>query len=167
MNIIVQLAACPNTGAHFSPYLNPIAQALPNTQVLCVRVRQTSYAGLFEQVWGTGSLNCAHDAGGVYEKIGRSVAAYERSPEVNPFSSKFDLIWDAAIDAGKDVTQIRCGTGGGGGGIGGGMGCDGMADRFPEPEVDQNRATLAMFPRPQVDNIVAFLKTLSDGYFQR
>ena len=38
---------------------------------------------------------------------------------------------------------------------------------FPPPEVDQNRATLSMFPRPQVDNIVAFLKTLSDGYFER
>jgi len=26
---------------------------------------------------------------------------------------------------------------------------------------------LGMFPRPQVSNIVAFLKTLSDGYFER
>ena len=43
----------------------------------------------------------------------------------------------------------------------------GMHDMFPPPEVDQNRAPLSMFPRPQVDNIVAFLKTLSDGYFQR
>jgi hypothetical protein len=50
---------------------------------------------------------------------------------------------------------------------GGGMGCDGMADMFPPPEVGQNRATLGMFPRPQVDNIVAFLKALSDGYFER
>ena len=37
---------------------------------------------------------------------------------------------------------------------------------FPPPEVDQNRAPLDMFPRPQVDNIVAFLKTLSDGYVE-
>ena len=50
---------------------------------------------------------------------------------------------------------------------GGGMGCEGMQNMFPPPEVDQNRATLGTFPRPQVDNIVAFLKTLSDGYFQR
>ncbi len=105
------------------PYLNPLEQALASAQVLCVKVRQASYAGLFEQVWGAGSLNCAQDAGGVYEKIGRSVAAYERSPEVNPFSSKFDLFWDAAVAAGKDVTQIRCGTGGGG--MGGAMGCPG------------------------------------------
>ena len=54
----------------------------------------------------------------------------------------------------------------GGGGMGGGMDCEGMASMFPPPEVDQNRATLGVFPRPQVDNIVAFLKTLSDGYFE-
>ncbi len=306
------------------PFLNPLEQAIANAQVLCVRVKQADYAGLFEQVWGAGSLNCARNVAGVYEKIGRSVAAYERSEEVNPFSSKFDLFWDAANAAGKDVTLIKCGTGGGGGGgmgcpgggtdpnrwtayrnlgfgdselqglavfndradcsschslepgpagyplftafgydnIGvpknpdnpfydmppawnpdgadwvdyglggylrsagypaeiyetelgkvkvptlrnvdlrpsedfvkayghngyfksledlvffyhwrammdngcmGGMGCGGMADMFPPPEVDQNRATLSMFPMMQIDNIVAFLRTLSDGYSQ-
>jgi hypothetical protein len=48
-----------------------------------------------------------------------------------------------------------------------GMDCENMDTMFPAPEVDQNRATLGMFPRPQVNNIVAFLKTLSDGYFER
>lgn len=313
------------TGAHLG---DPLAeQALANAQVLCVKIRQANYASLFEQVWGAGSLDCARDAAGVYEKIGHSVAAYERSPEVNPFSSKFDLFWDNATAAGKDVTMIMCGTGGmgGGGGMGcpgggtdpnrwtafrnlgltdsdlqslavfntragcsschtleagsagyplftdfgydniglpknpdnpfydmptasnpdgenwvdyglggylksagypaevyetelgkvkvptlrnvdlrptpetvkayghngffksldeivhfyhwrammdagmggGGMGGDGMAGMFPDPELDQNRATLNMFPMMQIDNIVAFLRTLSDGYFQR
>ena len=103
------------------PFLNPLEQAIANAQVLCVRVKQAEYAGLFEEVWGAGSLNCAKDTLGVYEKIGRSVAAYESSPEVNPFSSKFDLFWDNAKAAGKDVTKIKCGMGGGGMG-GGGMG---------------------------------------------
>ena len=112
------------------PFLNPLEQAIANPQVLCVKVKQSEYAGLFQQVWGDGSLNCAKDTLGVYEKISRSVAAYERSAEVNPFSSKFDLFWDNAKAAGKDVTQIKCGTGGGGmggGGMGGGgaMGCPG------------------------------------------
>ena len=106
------------------PFLNPLEQALANAQVLCVRVKQADYANLFKQVWGTGALDCAKDTNGVYEKIGRSVAAYERSAEVNPFSSKFDRFWDNAVAAGKDVTKIKCGTGGGGGG-GGGMGCPG------------------------------------------
>lgn len=77
------------------------------------------------------------------------------------FKSLEDLVffyhWRAMMDSGM------CGGGGmGGGGMGGG--CSGMADMFPPPEVDQNRAELSMFPMPQVDNIVAFLKTLSDGY---
>ncbi len=322
------------------PFLNPLEQAIANAQVLCVKVRQAAYAGLFEEVWGIGSLNCAKDVNGVYEKIGRSVAAYERSEEVNPFTSKFDLFWDKAQAAGKDVTKIQCpgngmgcgmpGMNPGGGGMGrwpnrwtnyrglglsdqeliglamfndpnrancaschslqpgpqsrplftdfgydnlgipknlenpfyampaawnpdgadwvdpglggflksaglpyeselgkhkvptvrnvdlrpsedfmkayghngyfkslddivffyhwraamdngcmnggcdgmgdgcGGMGgCEGMATMFPEPEMDQNRVIMNMFPRMQAENIVAFLKTLSDGYFQK
>jgi cytochrome c peroxidase len=309
------------------PYLNPLEQALADARVLCVKVIKSDYANLFEQVWGAGTLNCAKDVAGVYDKIGRSVAAYERSAEVNPYNSKFDLFWDNALAAGKDVTKIKCGTGGMGGGgamgcpsggtdpnrwtafrglglednelqglavfndpnrakcsschslkagpagyplftdfgydnlgipknpanpfyvmppawnpdganwvdyglggylksagfgvevygtelgkvkvptlrnvdlrpfpefvkayghngyfkslgdivffyhwraamdsgMGGGMG-GGMSDMFPPPEVDQNRAVLSMFPRPQVDNIVTFLKTLNDGYYQK
>ncbi len=56
---------------------------------------------------------------------------------------------------------------GGMGGMRGMGGMGGMANMFPPPEVDQNRASLNMFPGPQMGNIVAFLKTLSDGYFQR
>jgi len=302
------------------PFLNPLEQALPDALALCRRVKQSEYAGLFRKVWGPGSLDCENDVQGVYERIGRSVAAYERSPEVSPFSSKFDLFWDTAIAAGKDVRLIRCGMGGGGGmgcggsgtngwwsyrnlgfsdaelqglavfndpnkancaschslapgsagyplftdfgydnigvpknpanpfyqmsprwnpagenwldyGLGGYLqgagyapevyepqmgkvkvptlrnvdlrpspdlvkayghngyfksldqivqfyhwrammdrcmgGCGGMQDMFPPPEVDQNRAMLNMFPMPQMGNIVAFLQTLSDGYFQR
>lgn len=311
------------------PFLNPLEQAIANQQVLCVKVRNSEYADLFKNVWGRDALDCGKDSTGVYERIGRAVAAYERSQEVNPFTSKFDKFWDNAITNGKDVTMIKCGMGGGGGmggamgcpgggmygwasytnlglseaelqglavfndpnrgncaschtlepgsdgyplftdfgydniGIprnpdnpfysmaaawnpegvgwvdtglggylksigktadvyetemgkfkvptlrnvdlrpsddfvkayghngyfkslddivffyhwrammdngcmgGGGMGCEGMAGMFPPPEVDQNRAELGRFPRPQISNIVLFLKTLSDGYFER
>jgi cytochrome c peroxidase len=83
------------------------------------------------------------------------------------FKSLEDIVffyhWRGMMDNG-----CMGGGGMGGGGMGGGgMGCEGMAGMFPSPEVDQNRATLGVFPMPQLDNIVAFLKTLSDGYFQR
>jgi cytochrome c peroxidase len=54
--------------------------------------------------------------------------------------------------------------GGMGGGMGGGRMCGGA---FPEPEVSQNLATLNHFRCRDQSYIVAFLKTLTDGYFQR
>ncbi len=60
------------------------------------------------------------------------------------------------------------GGGMGGGGMGGGMGGGGMGcSGFPDPEVSQNLATLKLFCMMDQSNIVAFLKTLSDGYFSR
>ena len=69
---------------------------------------------------------------GTYERIARSIAAYERSTEANPFTSKFDVFYDAAVAAGKDITQITAaGIPGGmmGGGVGGGGGCPGISFR--------------------------------------
>ena len=53
-------------------------------------MRDSEYAKLFEQVWGPGSLDCKKDVAGTYECIARSISAYEKSSEVNPFSSKYD-----------------------------------------------------------------------------
>lgn len=72
------------------PFLNPLEQNNPNAEHVCLAVRRASYAPLFEQVWGEGSLDCVKDVSLTYERIARSIAAYERSTEVNPFSSKFD-----------------------------------------------------------------------------
>lgn len=91
------------------PFLNPLEQALSSPEELCAKVGGGVYASLFEQVWGAGSLNCGN-AGLVYEQIGISIAAYERSPEVNPYNSKFDLFWDKARTKRLDVTRIAVGN---------------------------------------------------------
>jgi cytochrome c peroxidase len=78
------------------PFLNPLEQNAPNARYVCLRVRDADYAGLFEEVWGAGSLDCVKDVDGTYERIARSIAAYERSAEVNPFSSRFDRFWDTS-----------------------------------------------------------------------
>jgi cytochrome c peroxidase len=72
------------------PFLNPLEQNNPNARIVCVKVRDSEYAGLFEEVWGPGSLNWTDDVAGTYERIARSISAYETSSEVNPFTSKFD-----------------------------------------------------------------------------
>jgi cytochrome c peroxidase len=72
------------------PFLNPLEQNDPNARLVVIKVRQSSYADLFRQVWGGDSLNWVDDVAGTYERIARSIAAYERSDEVNPFTSKYD-----------------------------------------------------------------------------
>ena len=116
------------------PFLNPLEQAQPGARQVIIRVAHSDYADHFEAVWGTKSLDAVKNVDGSYERIVHSIAAYERSVEVSPFNSKFDLFWDNARAAGKDITRITAagmpagmgGGGMGGGGMGGGMGGGGM-----------------------------------------
>jgi cytochrome c peroxidase len=87
------------------PFLNPLEMALASPEELCSKVKAGAYTALFDQVWGAGALDCAK-AAAVYDQIGKSIAAYERSWEVNPYSSKFDLFWDKAKSKRLDVTKI-------------------------------------------------------------
>jgi len=88
------------------PFLNPLEMGLTSPAELCSKVEAGAYTGLFEQVWGTGSVNCTDGADTVYDQIGLAIAAYERSAEVNPYTSKFDLFWDKAKTKRLDVTKI-------------------------------------------------------------
>jgi cytochrome c peroxidase len=72
------------------PFLNPLEQNNPGAKQVILKVQKSDYADLFEQVWGLGSLDSKDDIEGTYERIGFSIAAYEKSVEVNPFTSKYD-----------------------------------------------------------------------------
>lgn len=71
------------------PFLNPVEHALPDAAALVNKVCASTYQGLFKQVWGQGACDPAK-VELAYDNIGRAVAAYEDSPEVNAFSSKLD-----------------------------------------------------------------------------
>ncbi len=88
------------------PFLNPLEQNMADEGSVVAAVRKSDYAGLFEQVWGKGSLSADADTARTYERIARAIAAYERSSEVNPFSSRFDDFWRAAKAQGLDVTSL-------------------------------------------------------------
>jgi cytochrome c peroxidase len=90
------------------PFLNPVEQNMPSKQAVCEAVAKSKYAGMFAVVWGPGSLDCS-EAGvaATYEKIALSIAAYEGSPEVNRFDSKFDLYWQTCLAAGN--SEEECG----------------------------------------------------------
>ena len=66
------------------PFLNPKEQALPDAAAVVGLVQASSYADLFAEQCPGG------DTQELYDCIGRAIAAYERSPEVSPFTSKYD-----------------------------------------------------------------------------
>ncbi len=95
------------------PFLNPVEQALPDSACVVYRVCTSGYPVSFEDVWGAGACDidwpsdmgtvCATEGSTValssedraksdmaYDEIALSIAAYEASPEVNAFTSKFD-----------------------------------------------------------------------------
>ncbi|MHB8866226.1 MAG: cytochrome-c peroxidase [Pirellulaceae bacterium] len=88
------------------PFLNPLEQHMPGAKQVGLKVAKSSYAELFKQVWGPNSLHPKADVALTYERIGRSIAAYERSAEVTAFTSKFDLYWRTSLAAGNDPEEI-------------------------------------------------------------
>jgi cytochrome c peroxidase len=78
------------------PFLNPLEQNNPDKKAVVLKVRKSDYASLFERVWKLRAADWDQNADKVYEDIARSIAAYERSDEVNPFNSKFDSFWRKA-----------------------------------------------------------------------
>ncbi len=88
------------------PFLNPLEQNNADEKSVVMIIRDSSYANLFKKVWGLESLDADKDVHGIYVKIARSIAAFERSAEVNPFNSKFDDFWYNAKTKGLDVAGI-------------------------------------------------------------
>jgi cytochrome c peroxidase len=80
------------------PFLNPVEQNNPSKEAVCVQVADSKYSGLFEDVWGPGSLDCYQNIDVTYDRIGLSIAAYEASKEVNQFSSKYDAYLAGEVD---------------------------------------------------------------------
>ncbi|MDD1622107.1 MAG: cytochrome C [Methylococcaceae bacterium] len=64
------------------PFLNPLEQNNANAQAVIDKVMASPYQDLF--------LRVCTDNAKLYECIGRSIAAFERSPEVSRYTSKYD-----------------------------------------------------------------------------
>lgn len=73
------------------PLLNPVEQNNANAQALFKKMQHSSYRALFEKVHGQGTLeDSPENVNQIQSRIAASLAAYESSHEVNPFSSKYD-----------------------------------------------------------------------------
>lgn len=103
-----ELLGNPAADQALAPFLNPVEQNNPTREAVCEQVARSQYVALFEQVWGAGSLDCSTGGiEGTYARIGLSIAAYEGSREVSPFSSKFDAYFTTCLEAGN--TFAACG----------------------------------------------------------
>ena len=69
------------------PFLNPLEMANPDKRAVVEKVRRAAYAGTFDKVYGKDALK---DVDPAYERIAAALAAFERSAEFRPFSSKYD-----------------------------------------------------------------------------
>jgi cytochrome c peroxidase len=69
------------------PPLNPVEMNMESVEALVDVVRNARYKPLFLQVFGVNALDDNEIA---FDYIAQALAAYERSPEVQPFSSRYD-----------------------------------------------------------------------------
>ena len=86
------------------PFLNPLEQALPDAAEVVTRICASAYGGLFTQVCGADACDVAN-VSAAYDCVGYSVAAYEGSPEVNQFTSKYDAFLAGRVDLTKEEKQ--------------------------------------------------------------
>ncbi len=71
------------------PFLNPLEMNMPNRKAVVQRVAASAYAADFRAVFGKNSLS-TRDVNRAYDRITYAIAAYERTPEMSPFSAKHD-----------------------------------------------------------------------------
>ena len=70
------------------PPLNPIEMNLPDKATVVARLREnTDYEDAFTELYGT---NIFDDVDEAYSAMTQAIAAFERSPEMSPFTSKYD-----------------------------------------------------------------------------
>jgi len=69
------------------PFLNPVEMNNTDATQVVNAVRNAGYANDFLSVFGADALD---DVATAYDFIAQALAAFETSPEVNPFTSKFD-----------------------------------------------------------------------------
>ena len=90
------------------PFLNPVEMANASKAQVIADIKDSSYAYLFEQVWGPESLD---DVESAYDQVALSIAAFERTALFAPFSSKYDFYLQACLANGGDKDDCAQGVG--------------------------------------------------------
>ncbi len=67
------------------PFLNPVEMNNANAQTLIEKIKKADYYPLYKDLYGE-----VTDVNTAFNNIASAIAAFERTPDLNPFSSKFD-----------------------------------------------------------------------------
>lgn len=103
-----ELLGDPLADQALGPFLNPVEMANTSKDQVIADVAASEYAGLFEDVWGAGSLENVATA---YDQVALSIAAFERTELFAPFSSKYDAYLQACLADGGDKNDCALGIG--------------------------------------------------------
>jgi cytochrome c peroxidase len=72
------------------PLMNPLEMHNLDKREVVAAVRNSSYAASFEKIFGEGSLS-EENVDIAFDHVAEAIAEYEKTSEVSPFSSRFDL----------------------------------------------------------------------------
>lgn len=88
------------------PLLNPLEMNNPDKATVVNHVRATAYAQDVRALYGAGALDAVEEG---FAHITDAIAAYERSPELSPFSSRYDKGTMSVQEVrGKAVFDVHC-----------------------------------------------------------
>jgi cytochrome c peroxidase len=100
-NTILQAAYEPYLGPMadqaLGPFANDVEQnvpdghdnGLPGAQAVCMHVKKSKYAWLYKRAWGE-PIECKVAPDLAFKRIAVAISAWEHSPDVDSYSSKFD-----------------------------------------------------------------------------
>lgn len=71
------------------PFLNPLEMHNDGPKQVVAKIQTANYAALFRKVFGTNAFATTNIPAS-YRHVTEAIAAFEKTPEVSPFTSKFD-----------------------------------------------------------------------------
>jgi cytochrome c peroxidase len=90
------------------PFLNPVEMNNKTKERVIKDVINSEYAVLFEEVWGSESLD---DVEVAYDLVALSIAAFERTSDFAKFDSKYDAYLQKCMDLGGKPGDCAVGKG--------------------------------------------------------
>lgn len=90
------------------PFLNPLEMALPDSAAAVTVVANSSYASIFEIIFPETNFSdkSPENVTDIYNNMARAIASFEKSSQIEKFSSTFDDFWAACQTANIDTASI-------------------------------------------------------------